>query len=127
MLYQDRRSNDVSTYFPFLSDPGNAVYKNAWGLPRHEPDKFFLPALKVETEIGKAEFISNTSYYTRYDQSAYDGTLYNLGYYQTLWEQGYCPTQPQCQPVPATGVPSWYPLIDGTGFHLPPGFTNYRA
>jgi iron complex outermembrane recepter protein len=123
MLYQDRRTNDVSTYFPFLSDPGNSVYKNAWGLPRHEPDKYFLPALKIETELGKASFISNTSYYTRHDLSGYDGTVYNLGYYQTFWEQGYC----QNGAAPPCTQPSWYPLIDGTGFHLPTALQNYRA
>ena len=40
--------------------------------------------MKVETELGKASLISNTSYFTRYELSGYDGTTYNLGSYQTF-------------------------------------------
>jgi outer membrane receptor protein involved in Fe transport len=118
VLYQDRNANDVSTYFPYLSDPSANSYRNAWGSPRHEPDRYVLPALKVESEFGKVSFISNTSYYTRRDTSGYDGTMYNLSFYQTLLD-------PLPNPLPS-GYP--YPLIDGTGYHnLPPGLRNYRA
>jgi outer membrane receptor protein involved in Fe transport len=115
VLYQDRGTNDVSTYFPYLSNPGSDSYKNAWGTPRHEPDRYVLPALKVESEFGKASFISNTSYFTRRDTSGYDGTLYNLSYYQTFFDNG----TPSPSPL--------YPLVDGTGLHLPPSLQNYRA
>ncbi len=115
VLYQDRGTNDVSTYFPYLSNPGSESYRNAWGTPRHEPDRYVLPALKVESEFGKASFISNTSYYTRRDTSGYDGTLYNLSYYQTFFDNG------------VSSPPAPYPLVDGTGLHLPPSLQNYRA
>jgi outer membrane receptor protein involved in Fe transport len=115
ILYQDKGTNDVSTYFPVLSDPGSDSYKNAWGTPRHEPDRYVLPALKVESEFGKVSFISNTSYYTRRDTSGYDGTMYNLSYYQTFFDNG----------VTSPGAP--YPLIDAAGLHLPASLQNYRA
>jgi outer membrane receptor protein involved in Fe transport len=114
LIYQDRKSNDVSTFWPVISNPSDNIYNNAWPTARHEPDRYFLPALKVETEVGGASLVSNTSYYTRYEQSGYDGTTYNLGYYQTLGE--------------ATGVPqNYYPLIDGAGIHLPTFLQSYRA
>ena len=52
--------------------------------------------------------ISTTSYFHRDETSGYDGTLYNLGYYQTLGTVAF-------------------PLLDGSGVHLPPGLQNYRA
>jgi outer membrane receptor protein involved in Fe transport len=123
--YQDHKANDVSTYFPYLSDPGSNSYKNAWATPRHEPDRFVLPALKVETEFGKASLISNTSYYTRRDTSGYDATMYNLSLYETFNNPSntfYYPylTHPL---TPST----LYPLVDGTGLHLPASLQNYRA
>jgi outer membrane receptor protein involved in Fe transport len=125
VLYQDRKANDVSTYFPYLSDPGSNSYKNAWGTPRHEPDRFVLPALKVESELGNAAFISNTSFYTRRDISGYDGTMYNLSYYQTFLDTPVPVPPPPVLPL-APGYP--YPLLDGTGYHnLPPSLHNYRA
>ena len=75
---------------------------------RNDPDKFYLPALKIEGDFGSVKFISNTSYFHRDEQTGYDGTLYNLGFYQSF-------------------LPGSSPLVDGTGIHLPAGATNYRA
>jgi outer membrane receptor protein involved in Fe transport len=129
LIYQDRKSNDVSTYWPVLSNPSDNVYNNAWPTPRNEPDRYFLPALKVEAGLGALALVSNTSYYTRYERSGYDGTTYNLGYYQTLSEQGYPFVNPATN-TPAScqeQVASYYPLIDGNGLHLPKCLQNYRA
>ena len=55
------------------------------------PDKFYLPALKIEADLGKVRFVSNTSYFHRDETTGYEGTLYNLSYYQTIgWpDSGY--------------------------------------
>jgi iron complex outermembrane recepter protein len=121
-MYQDRKSNDVSTYWPVLSNPSENSYVSGWPLARTEPDRFFLPALKIEAELGKASLISNTSYFTRYELSGYDGTTYNLGYYQTL-NNPTNTTTGYAVPTP------YYPFITGNGLNpnFPASLQAYRA
>jgi iron complex outermembrane recepter protein len=107
-FYQDRERNDVTIYWPNYSDPSSNKYVSANPTASPEPDVFFLPALNVQVDLGPTRLISTTSYFHRDDQSDYEGTLYNLSYYQ-----GYGAAD--------------FPLIDGTGIHLPPGLTNYRS
>jgi iron complex outermembrane receptor protein len=123
--YQDRYANDVQNYWPLYSDPSANRYVDANPTQRTVPDTFYIPALKVEGDLGAVTFISNTSYYHRKEETGYDGTLYNLGFYQTQPNQqetaeGATSVFPQPWNVP-------FPLLDGTGLHLPAGATNYRA
>jgi outer membrane receptor protein involved in Fe transport len=108
IYYQDRQRNDVSNYWPLYSDPSRDKFVSANPTQRSSPDTFYLPALKIEGDFGAAKLISNTSYYHRKNTTGYDGTLYNLGFYQTLL------TLPNL-------------LLDGSGVHLPPGLENYRS
>jgi iron complex outermembrane receptor protein len=120
MFYQNRQEHDDSTYWPVVSDPSAGRFNNANPDRNPVPDKFYLPALKIEADLGRARLISNTSYFHRDETTGYEGTVYNLSYYQTLgW------------PAAGTGLtfldPAEYPLIDTAGIHLPPGLTNYRS
>jgi len=108
IVYQNQHRNDVSNYWPEYSNPSQDRYVSANPTGRPEPDVFYLPALNVQADMGPAKLISTTSYFHREEISGYDGTLYNLGYYQTLGTVDF-------------------PLLDGSGVHLPPGLTNYRA
>jgi iron complex outermembrane recepter protein len=110
IYYQDRARNDISNYWPLYSDPGNNRFVSANPTRHSSPDKWYLPALKIEGDIGSARLISNTSYFHRQNQTGYDGTLYNLGYYQT---QNAAPIFLQSSFI----VP--YPLLDGSGLHVP--------
>jgi iron complex outermembrane recepter protein len=107
IYYQDQRRNDIDNYWPLYSDPANGRFVNANPSRRYVPDRFYLASLKVQGDLGAVQFISNTSYYHRAEQSGYEGTLYNLGYYQTFMGDTT--------------------LIDATGVHLPAGVTNYRS
>jgi iron complex outermembrane receptor protein len=111
ILYQDSQRNDVTIYWPQYSDPSSDHYVNANPTARTEPDTLYLPALNIQADFGPVRLISTTSYFYRKEISGYEGTLYNLGYYQTL--------------LPA-GSPA-FPLLDGSGVHLPAGLQNYRA
>ena len=143
LLYQHRNRNDISVFWQqdrgasgqtVTSDPGSHRFLNADPSGRPEPDHYFLPVLKAEADLGNMSVISNTSYYTRDDQSGYEGTLYNLGYYQTLGSRGG-----PCDLTTGTNCganqfdanlqfrPGAYPLIDQYGLHLPPGIRNYRS
>src|ERR1019366_3944407 len=112
-FYQDRYRNDVESYWPLYSNPGNDRLVNADPTQRSDPDRFYLMALKVEGDLGAAKLISNTSYYHRKEETGYDGTLYDLGFYQSFFGAGGGLSQPL--------------LLDGNGVHLPAGATNYRC
>jgi iron complex outermembrane receptor protein len=149
LLYQHRNRNDISVFWPqdrgangqtVTSDPGSHRFLNADPTARPEPDHFFLPVLKAEAELGSVSLISNTSYYTRDDLSGYEGTLYNLGYYQTLASRGTapggapCPAPPTMPPCGSNQIPGLafinptdYPLVDQYGLHLPASLQNYRS
>ncbi|MGO9804542.1 MAG: TonB-dependent receptor [Steroidobacteraceae bacterium] len=113
IYYQDERQNDINNFWPLYSNPGNNNFVDADPTQRHVPDRFNLASLKIEGNLGAATLISNTSFYDRHNQDGYEGTLYNLGFYQLY---AYLPPYP-------TGAQ--YPLIDGNGIHLPAGATNY--
>jgi outer membrane receptor protein involved in Fe transport len=119
ILYQNSQRNDVTIYWPEYSNPNDNRYVSADPTARPEPDVFYLPALNVQADMGPVRLISTTSYFHRDEISGYDGTLYNLGYYQSQI------------PVPGNGATpaglAAFPLLDGTGVHLPPGLTDYRS
>ena len=109
-FYQHRARHDVTIYWPQYSNPGQDRYVSANPTARQEPDKFYLPSVNIEADLGAVRLISTTAYFHRDEISGYDGTLYNLGYYQTLF----------------AGEPG-YPVLDGSGIHLPPELANYRS
>jgi iron complex outermembrane recepter protein len=112
--YQSRVANNTDDYWPLYSNPGSNRFVSADPDRRERPDKFYLPSLKITGEFGAFELISNTSYYHRKDTSAYEGTIYNLGFYQS----------PAVFASLDYGLPL---LLDGSGVHLPDGATNYRS
>ena len=124
ILYQNSQRNDVTIYWPEYSNPNDNRYVSADPTARSEPDVFYLPALNVQADLGSVTLISTSSYLHRDEISGYDGTLYNLGYYQS-----------QIVAIqPGTSTPygnaaglAAYPLLDGSGIHLPAGLTDYRS
>jgi outer membrane receptor protein involved in Fe transport len=116
ILYQDSHRNDVTIYWPEYSNPNGNSYVSANPTARPEPDKFYLPSLNVQADLGSVRLISTTSYFYRNEISGYDGTLYNLGYYQS-----------QIPDYGNAAALAAFPLLDGTGIHLPAGLTDYRA
>jgi len=105
IYFQDAKRNDIDNYWPIYSNPSNGEFVNADPSQRHVPDRFYLASLKIQGNLSFADFISNTSYYHRREQTGYEGTLYNLGYYQTFIGSQI--------------------LVDAAGVHLPAGATNY--
>ncbi len=116
IVYQNQQRNDVTIYWPEYSNPSQDRYVSANPTGRPEPDVFYLPAINIQADIGPVKLISTTSYFHRDEISGYDGTLYNLGYYQSQF-QLY---------ANAAGLAA-FPLLDGSGIHLPAGLTDYRA
>jgi outer membrane receptor protein involved in Fe transport len=132
-MFQNKQQNNLSTYWPAYSNPSAGGFNNATPERIAIPDKYLLPALKIQVDFAHATLISNSSYYYRNETDAYQGTAYALAYYQSLgWPSagygspglgcGSAATSPV--PNPVTGC-SWYPLLDGNGVHLPAGFADY--
>lgn len=115
-FYQNNRKHDVSTYWPTFSNPDSGKFFNGNPDRTPVPDRFYLLALKLDADLGKVELVSDSSYYNRSELTGYEGTLYDLSYYQQQGTLGY----------PFLN-PAQYPLIDRTGIHLPPGLANYRS
>jgi outer membrane receptor protein involved in Fe transport len=112
IYYQDRYRNEGEDYWPIYSSPSNDRLVNADPDRIPDPDRFYLASVKAEGNLGFAKLISNTSYFHRQEQTGYEGTLYNLGFYQTGVFLG-------------TSTP--YPLLYSAGVHLPAGATDYRS
>jgi iron complex outermembrane recepter protein len=101
IFYQNREVHDISNYWPIYSDPGSNHYEDGDPTRHPTPDKFYLPALKIEGDFEAFRLISNTSYFHRHEQTGYDGTLYNLGFYRASTaiprlraSSHSCPTSP---------------------------------
>src|SRR5579863_5659791 len=120
IYYQSRTRHDISTYWPLYSDPGSNRFVNADPDARNSPDRFYLPAIKVEGDLGSVRLISYTSFYHRENETGYEGTLYNLGYYQT---QNAAPILLNNPPTSTWLGP--YPLLAANGLHVPG--LDYRA
>jgi iron complex outermembrane receptor protein len=124
IYYQNRQIHDADTYWPIYSNPGSDKFISGAPQAIPEPDKFYLPSLKIEGDLGPVQLVSNTSYYHREDTTGYDGTLYNLGFYQLYPSNGF--TDIAGNPIQfVPGTP--YPLLDDNGIHLPASFANYRS
>jgi iron complex outermembrane recepter protein len=122
IYYQNRERHQTEDYWGIYSNPGQDHFVTGSPTPRIIPDQFYLPALKIQGDFAGMSFISNTAYYHRDDLTGYDGTLYDLGFFQTF-------LGPSAITPPANVNPFLYLplLLDGTGLHLPPGATNFRA
>ncbi len=128
--YQKRDEHNHDEYWVGISDPSRGLYLSGTPDRQADPDRFYLPTLKVEYDAGPVKFISDTSYYNRRERvNGYSGTLYNLSYFQAIADgvtYGY-PSDPQgtaCDPAGCPGGLS--PLLTPTGPNVP-GLPNYYS
>jgi iron complex outermembrane recepter protein len=134
IIYQRKQQHDEGTYWPAYSNPSAGAFNDATPELMPVPDRYYLPALKLDWDLGKSHLIANASYYNRSEQTAYQGSVYDLAYFQSLGWSGNPNTYGlSCGPADNPGLAvttapcPWYPLINGSGIHLPPGFTNYQT
>jgi outer membrane receptor protein involved in Fe transport len=125
ILYQKQDRHDEPTYWPAYSNPDQGQFNTATPERIGGPDTYYLPALKVQWDLAKTQLIGNFSYYNRKQLTAYQGTVYDLSYWNAIPSgMGGDPTAEYPQP-PKCAAPddatscSWFPLIDATGIHLP--------
>ena len=63
------------------------------------PDEYYLPSLKIQADFGTTKLISNTSYYHRNELTAYQGTVYDLAYFQCRPGLDRAATASRCGPA----------------------------
>jgi len=127
VIYENIKKHDESTYWPAYSNPSAGQFNNA--TPERIPvsDEWYLPALKITWDLGKSQIISDTSYFHRKELTGYQGTVYDLGFFQLLgWPSNPLSGGLGCLADTPPDCP-WYPLMDGNGIHLPAGFTNFQT
>src|SRR6516165_2220525 len=128
ILYQNLKKHDDSTYWPAYSDAGAGHFNTATPELIPNYDEYYLPALRLQWDLGKTQIIADASYFHRKQTTAYQGTVYNLSYYTAGSTGAYFGLG--CVPTPAAvnTCPEPVPLIDGSGMHIPPQFgTSYAA
>ncbi len=76
VYYQNLKINDTAAYWPSLSNPGKATYRNGNALTNPATDPFWLGAVRVDWNTGIGQLTSNTSYYSRSQHSTSDYTQY---------------------------------------------------
>ena len=96
ILYQNVYNHDRDQYWSTLSNPSDDDFKQASRTQQPTRDSFYLPALKVQYDLEKVSFISNTSYFYHKDYAALDYTNYFAGIFDgdpTQYLPGDAPSQ----------------------------------
>ena len=79
VLYQNVFAHDRSQYWSDLSDASDDDFKQASRVTQPTRDSFYLPALKIQYDMEKMSFVSNTSYFYHKDYASLDYTTYFAG------------------------------------------------
>jgi iron complex outermembrane receptor protein len=79
LLYQNVYNHDRDQYWANLTGPGGDDFRQASRARQPSKDEFYLPALKVQYDLEKISFVSNTSYFYHRDWASLDYTNYFAG------------------------------------------------
>lgn len=86
LYYQRLENNDSNVYWERLSNPDDNDYKSGVPLAQTSRDEFFLPALKIDWDLGGVRLVSNTSYFDREQSAVNDYTLFESALWAGFWE-----------------------------------------
>ena len=72
LYYQSVRRGDSGWFNAYYSDPSAGVFNNEPFLPESSSDKWTLPSLKAQADLGFAQLVSTTSYMHRVVDASLD-------------------------------------------------------
>lgn len=79
LFFQRAKLDDGAIFEPETTDLANVDYRTSYYVkPQYHTDRFILPALKAEIDLGAATLISNTSYFTRKTVTKSDDVALNI-------------------------------------------------
>jgi outer membrane receptor protein involved in Fe transport len=120
-MTQNLQVHDNDTYWPAYSNPGAGQFNTATPEQIRDPNQYYLTSLKTEYDFAKSAIISNIAWFHRWSQTGYQGTVFDLAYFQSVgW-----PANPNtgtiggCESTNNAANCPWYPLINASGIHLP--------
>jgi iron complex outermembrane recepter protein len=79
VYFQKTKLNDASFYWAALSNPSEGELNSGNAVRALSEDRFYLPALKIEWNLGPASLVSNTSYFNRKNEAVNDYTAFEAG------------------------------------------------
>ncbi len=85
VYYQNVEYNDTNTWWRALSNQDSGVYRQGNALRQPSKDRFTLPALTVNWDLGALRLVSNTSYFDRNQQAINDYTAFESALWARFW------------------------------------------
>ena len=79
IYYQNQELNDTPAYWEILSDSDEGKFRSGNAITAPSEDRFYLPALKIEWDLGAFSIVSNTSYFNRKNAATNDYTAFEAG------------------------------------------------
>ena len=76
IFYQREHRSDTNQYWESLSAPAQDHYVSGQPLAQPMTDRFLVPALKIEADLGVAKFVSDTSWFDRRNAFTVDYTTH---------------------------------------------------
>lgn len=121
--YQETNNNDSAQYYVGLSNPSQNRFISGAVVPQPTWDRFYLPALKIEGDLGAVTVTAVTSYFSRSQSGVQDFSIVDNGVISLFNSLSpspdpNLPTLPIKSPLPAAYV------ADGGGATF---YSNYQG
>ena len=101
IFFQREKLDDGAIFEPATTDRANVDYRTSYYVkPQYHTDRFVLPALKAEVDLGPVSLISNTSYFSRKTVTKSDDVALNIA----IWAGYNGPFPPPDLPLVQSGT-----------------------
>ncbi|RKF19380.1 TonB-dependent receptor [Altericroceibacterium spongiae] len=77
LFYQRQEIDDTSGYWEELTDREGGEFRNGYRQAQPQKDRFYLPSLNVEWDIGPVQLVSTTSWFNRNQDETRDYTNFD--------------------------------------------------
>jgi iron complex outermembrane recepter protein len=85
VYYQNIDYNDTNTWWRAISDTDDGIYQQGNTLRQPSKDRFTLPALAINWNLGAIRLVSNTSYFDRNQRALNDYTAFESALWARNW------------------------------------------